>query len=628
MFSCKKIIHSTKKKIRNNVSIQKIVNKKNRLLDWVEIHPWKTLIITYFVFVGMKIAFSLAVLSPVAPSDEYRYLKVAQSFWHGQGFQINGIPSHHTPPLYPITISPAYIFNDMMHVAAAISVINSIVSSLVILPAFLISREFLDKKNSIVIAILVSISCCGIYWFFKILSQNLWCPLILFTLYILYKAAFERGYKFKILGGVFVGLCFLTKYNSIVLFPFILIIFLINSFFIKNGIKNKLFKFADGLKDALVIGLISVIVITPWFIRNGSIFGYTIKGILGYTSELNYADNTIDYIVTIFGFSKSGSSHSFASTLPGDILIQTIIHNGFIIYACGFIFFVLSLIMLYRSLKNKEYKILLFSIMTFLLAEFLILLTAWHDAGGHNTWRLLHHYVQPAIMPFIILGYIGLIHIRRISNRNALLLIILCSIPLIFLLKSLFASLSQNLSIVGLITNVVEPFFWIVGIVSLVIIFTTFMYFIRNKPLKNRKYVILLACLLIISFTMFTSIKYVNRKCCEIPTHPLNDVGKWMNIHASGTNDLVFFDKNIGFKAESPMYAPPAHFVGSWINAPMIVEDLNNNTKNCRYLISFEQFDYETPFNRSIPIRSSNDSSTTQHQILYIYLINNGSKLI
>lgn len=621
MFSCKKIINSTKVRIKKNDIFQKMGTKKNQLLDWVEVHPWKTLMIIFFISIGIKIAFSWLILTPVAPSDEYRYLKMAESFWHGRGFQVYGMPSHNVPPLYPIIISPAYIFSDMMYVAGAINIINALVSSLIIFPAFLISREFLDERKSIVIVVLVSISGCGIGWFFKILSQNLWCPLLLFTIYILYKAALEEGYKFKILGGVFVGLCFLSKYNSVVLFPFILIIFLINSFYIKNDKHSKLFRLANGIKDSLIIGLVSGIVITPWFIRNGSIFGYTVEGILGYTSNVESVRQAVDYIVS------GGSSFYAASTMPGDFLIQTILLNGLIIYACGIIFFVLSLIMLYRSFKNRERDIFLLSIMIFLLAEFLIFLTAWHNGCGHRPWRTLHAYIQPAIMPFIILGYMGLVKIKNISNRSAILVTMFCIIPLIFFLKALFPVLSTNLSLLGLKIDAIEPLFWVISIAALIIIFAVFMFFLRYKPLKNRKYIVILASLLIISFTMFTSIKYINRTYYEIPSHPLNDVGRWMNDHVSGTNDVVFFDKNMGcYNIERPQFTPLAIFIGSWINAPIIVGDTNNITENSRYLISFEQFDYEVLYNKSIPLRSANISSIPQTQTLYVYSINNASK--
>src|SRR3989338_9752553 len=117
----------------------------------------KYLILICLLFIFLKIILSFFVILPGPYSDYYAYSEMARSFFYYGDFSIHGVISHQFPPLYPISISIAYLFKDMQLVFFFIKLINAILSSLIILPAFLLAKEFLTEKKSLLFAVLVSV---------------------------------------------------------------------------------------------------------------------------------------------------------------------------------------------------------------------------------------------------------------------------------------------------------------------------------------------------------------------------------------------------------------------------------------------------------------------------------------
>ena len=117
----------------------------------------KQILLFYLVIVLFKILLSSFILAPSAFSDEYIYMKMARSFFFDFNFNVHNLVVDIYPPLYSMLLSITYIFNDMNIAYFFMKVINALISSLVIIPAFLLSREFLNEKKSLIIALLVSI---------------------------------------------------------------------------------------------------------------------------------------------------------------------------------------------------------------------------------------------------------------------------------------------------------------------------------------------------------------------------------------------------------------------------------------------------------------------------------------
>ncbi|GAG01641.1 unnamed protein product, partial [marine sediment metagenome] len=136
MDSFKQVVKELKKKVTNSNIYDKVINKKNHFLDWVEIHPWKILTILFCSFIIIKFFIVQLTVGPTSPGDGYYYMQMARSFLYDHDFLVHGAPSHQYPPIYPILISPAFLFSDMIDVHSTIMLINVIISSTIIFPIY------------------------------------------------------------------------------------------------------------------------------------------------------------------------------------------------------------------------------------------------------------------------------------------------------------------------------------------------------------------------------------------------------------------------------------------------------------------------------------------------------------
>src|SRR3989344_1467164 len=99
------------------------------------------LILIFILLVIAKSLLSSFILAPSEFSDGYIYSKIARSVFFSQEFSVHEISVDHVP-LYPIILSPAYLFQDMNNVYLFMKIINAFISSLIIFPAFFLAKEF------------------------------------------------------------------------------------------------------------------------------------------------------------------------------------------------------------------------------------------------------------------------------------------------------------------------------------------------------------------------------------------------------------------------------------------------------------------------------------------------------
>ena len=609
---------------------------------WANTHPFKALLIFYFIFVILKIIITqISVDLTTGSGDSFLYLKMGRSFFLEQNFMVAGEPAHKYPPLYSIIISPSFLFSNMLDVYRAVLIINAFVSSLIIFPAFLISKRFLNTKNSILVAIIVSLLAGSFVFTFRALSENLYYPLLLLTVYVLFRSIEEKSYKWQIFSGVLVGLCFLTRYSSVALilgslFAFILIELYRNK---KAYIKSILY----GFKNWFIISIIAGITAAPWLLRNAFHFGYSLPGVLGYTGEVTGSINKL-------GSLASGQPVKITQTVTGQPTLidqtvhptinfivsyttQIILHNGFLILGSGVIFFIFALLLLFKSKKEQNQKLFFFGLLIFIIAEFYVLLTAWHHFGQY--WRLMGRYSEPVIPLVIIFGTVGLIKLK--TNSKVLIAMLLSIIPLSFLvflegrgmgaLLSIanivsikrFSEYSSVLNIDGSFISQNASLFTFLALLIIVLFFFWLVYIKASK-----KSIAFFAVLLILSSTAISSAAYIVANS-HTSDSTISEVGRFLNDEVSGTNKVVAFDKNLTKEINRRLL----NTLGCWTNAPMIIKDLSEEnlsfSENTNYIISLEKLNYHLTFNTSIsdPLGEVLSWKPDRTVELYIYDLTN-----
>jgi 4-amino-4-deoxy-L-arabinose transferase-like glycosyltransferase len=581
----RELLKTLSKKVQMSTFFKQTIARKNRFSSWVEIHPWKTLMAIYFVFSAIKIIISQIYLDPSNLVDGFIYLKMAGSFFENGSFSIYGEPTHQYPPLYPILISPAYIFNDSLSIFRMARVLSVFYSTLIIFPAFLITREFLNNRKSLLIACIISGLAGSIIWIYNLTSECLFYPLFLLTIFFLYKAYFETGHKFKILSGFFIGLCFLIKYTSVVLIPVSLFFFVIMILYEKKFLTLKLI--LNRIKDWIVVLIAAFVVVFPWLIRNGMSFGFSIRGILGYTQEISNTVKTIEIDL----LSK-----------VQNILLQEIIGHGALILSTGIIFFICAFWLLYQSFKHKTKKIFALSCISFLSLECLILLTAIHNIN--LPWRLHTRYIEPLFPLILILGLIGLLKIKKFQQRN-LYVLLLTSFIVTLVLANTWGYMGGMISLpyIGIIQNFstyLNEFFGYningasinSGLVILFVITILYtFFFVMIKVHISKKKIFVAACLIIFISTTISTVGYIARDAYTSKSD-LYECGNWLNKRFSGESKIIFLDENIG---------EGTNLLAVWINAPMLIGKWNitNNTK-ISYLISTDTYNYTLIYSKNI----------------------------
>ncbi len=347
----------------------------------------KYILLVFVLLVVVKSLISVTIAAPSIWSDEYSYVKLAQGIFTEHRPTISGVFTDTLPPLYPLVISPAYIFKDMSATYAAMKIINSIISSLILFPAFLLASEFLSRKRAFLCALLISVIPANFSFSNYIMAENLFYPLVLFTIYFLYKSHEKNSGLFSALAGIAAGLAILTKSLGFLLLVIFTIVALI------QAIRNKaIFQEAGNLFLKLFS---AALVIAPWFLVKGAKYGYTAQGIVGksYFSVL-----TAPFRHELFW-------PSFINWL--------FLYAGFIVLASGIVFAVYA-VSSYRE-QDKNFRTF-FIIAAITILSFIVLL-ADNAAGGKSpfqspfwffTERPIGRYVD-AVLPLVfILGFKGI----------------------------------------------------------------------------------------------------------------------------------------------------------------------------------------------------------------------------
>ena len=260
-------------------------------------NKWKiSLIAIYIVLVICKIIFSRDFLSPCI-ADEIGYYFFSKHPFAGRVFNFR------YPPLFPLLFHPLHFFvTDIETKYQLIKLINILISSLAIFPAFYLAKIFLSNFEALMIAILsVLIPTHFIHGSFLIRPEGLFLVLFLTSVFFIFKYEQTENKFYGYVGGIFTGLLILTKILGLFLVP----AYLLTTLLLRRSI-NKYF-------------LAGTLVAVPYFIYNTLNFGFTEYGVTGYsitcpaTSALNggFGSNILSMFNAHFGTLILGSGLIF-----------------------------------------------------------------------------------------------------------------------------------------------------------------------------------------------------------------------------------------------------------------------------------------------------------------------------
>ena len=317
----------------------------------------------FWVSLIIKIFFSFMIKAPTIMGDEAFYFNYAREI-----YQLNFFPSNVNwyGFLYPLVISPAFIFKNVEVTYTVTKIINCFLSSMIVFPAYFLAREIVDHKKAVVIA---GLSLCIPYFVissFYVMSENLYYLLFLTSVFLIIKTYNEPSKKYEVLCGLVIACTVLTKSLGLIL---LLGYLLIN---------------AKELKKRSVVLISVASVILPYYLARGFFWGWNENGILGITPA------------SAFHGIQTGN------TLAINVILMIFSHIGYIIISTGIIFFVLSLAMLFSTYRRHEgIKLSYLCKFTWLLWILLILTIALFM---HGEQRIVGRYIDCMIPFFLLLG--------------------------------------------------------------------------------------------------------------------------------------------------------------------------------------------------------------------------------
>lgn len=165
------------------------------------------LVTIYLSVVILKLSLAHLILAPTI-TDELQYLWMAQALLYNQ---VNNYP-----PLYPLIISlfPSDNLQTTYNIA---KYLNAFISSLIIFPVFFLSQVFLNKQLSIIISTFSLFIPISFTYSFLVMSENLFYPLFLTSVYLIFKSEKEDKKRLYITSGVVMTLVVLTRVIGLIL---------------------------------------------------------------------------------------------------------------------------------------------------------------------------------------------------------------------------------------------------------------------------------------------------------------------------------------------------------------------------------------------------------------------------
>ncbi len=551
----------------------------------------KYLLVVFILLVFAKSALSLTIPGPSIWSDEYTYAKLAQGIFSEHAFLIHGKPISSYPPLYPALISPAYLLGDVFDAYQLMKIINSILSSLIIFPAYFLASEIMRRKKAFLCAVMVSILPMNFSFAPYVLSESIFYPLFLAAVYFIYKMHTDGSAKHAILAGIFTGLAILTKILGAALLVLPIAMFLHGAFRKAN---------TATAKKSFAFYFPALLLVLPWMMYKGSHFGYALSGLFG-----TYPDTL-----------TSASRHGLAAFLPS-FLNWLALYAGYLVLASGVIFFIYA--WPWQKVTNEKHRQLL--VLAGLLAFGLVFLLANNAAGGPIfyqspfkwfTERPIGRYMDTILPLVFILGFKGLEVQQSAKDKMPAKVCFALAALLAFSaqlsIAPLFPANNSSISYVGLLKaglgavflgkgiEATQIFNWSVFFMLALLLAAIPILFLvlhRFRQITFKRvflffiFFFLLASLLNTAMTHYAAGKWQASRQMQL--------GAWLSNFGDETRTVLFDERDIGMLFRDGMAifqkAKDGHFAtiaGFWLKNKIEISDANAAQAGT-YIISTQQ---------------------------------------
>lgn len=477
----------------------------------------------YLAIALFQLLAALSISSPSLFSDEYYYSKLARSVFFQQEFTIHQQPVEVYPPLYPLLLSPAYLLKDSQAVYAAMKLINALVMASSLFPLFFLARSMLTKKKALLAATISMLIPSFFLFPSYIMAENLFYPLVLWSLFFLYQSTTTQKTSWHLLAGIAIAAAFLTKVHGLALFPLPLALFLL----------QRTHPHPLSRKRLAWLYLFIILAISPWVIARIFEHGFSLSGILGvYGKEVTSASRHSNFLPTFLNW--------------------LLIYPAYLILAIGIFpaFFI-------QALRKSQ----LAAQLSLLAIFFFVLVIAYASSGGPAhpsfpwfTGRPIGRYIEGLLPLAVLLAFSGVEQKPRSSTIIVITILALLGTQLT--LAALFPANNFSLTLLGITKSSLAkiflgtftenpPFSWLLflTLASLIAAACTLMIvLITKRDLTIKHFALFIAAFFLLSTAAsYAVIQYNSSTYWEQNEHTL--LGKWFNQHNTLPNPTLLIDE-------------------------------------------------------------------------------------
>ena len=224
---------------------------------------------------------------PMCFDDERLYKENAVAFFEGIR-----IRSAHYPPLYSLVIAPAFFFQNWYDVMIRI---NGILSTLLVIPVWLLARTFMPPRPSAIAVILSLLIPFQVIYPSYILSENLFMLIFTFAVLLAMRGVYG-GRLYAALFGATLALAYLTRYLMLPAIPILVAFWIMLPCFIQQK-KDSPSAIRNAGPNILIMGLCFAAVYLPWLLYTNTIGIPLLKSFGFHISVLKRSAATVDSFV-------------------------------------------------------------------------------------------------------------------------------------------------------------------------------------------------------------------------------------------------------------------------------------------------------------------------------------------
>ncbi|MBN2355494.1 glycosyltransferase family 39 protein [candidate division KSB1 bacterium] len=209
----------------------------------------------------LRLFFIFQLPEHVQWSDEENNLHIAENVASGKGYVLkDGKPTAIKPPGYPLLLAVTRLLGGetLLH----IRLLQVFISVLTILLAGIMTGQLFDYRTALLAMVGFSIYPYFIYLPGTILATGLFCALVLFGMWLYYKALSTNNNNYLMVSGFVWGVAALTVSTAVVL-AFVLILW---------QLRNSFRRPRAALSPALFV-IAFLMVTVPWMVRNNQSVG-------------------------------------------------------------------------------------------------------------------------------------------------------------------------------------------------------------------------------------------------------------------------------------------------------------------------------------------------------------------